>query len=87
MLHWKNCIWVGSDYALFKPDLSLSTAHHFLFSILGHFELLDIKTNNMAYKIASWEPDHVASIASFAKEMDKGNCDIRFDKGHLNPKM
>jgi len=46
--------------------------------------LLDIKTNNMAYKIAFFGAKPY-DIASFDKVNEKYNYDIRYYKGHLNP--
>lgn len=46
--------------------------------------MLDIKTNNMAYKIAFFGAKPY-DIASFDKVNEKYNYDIRYYKGHLNP--
>lgn len=46
--------------------------------------MLDIKTNNMAYKIAFFGAKPY-NIASFDKVNEKYNYDIRYYKGHLNP--
>lgn len=46
--------------------------------------MLDIKTNNMAYKIAFLGAKPY-DIASFDKVNEKYNYDIRYYKGHLNP--
>lgn len=46
--------------------------------------MLDIKTNNMAYKIAFFGAKPY-DIASFDKVNEKYNYDIRYHKGHLNP--
>ncbi len=46
--------------------------------------MLDIKTNNMAYKIAFFGAKPY-DIASFDKVSEKYNYDIRYYKGHLNP--
>ena len=46
--------------------------------------MLDIKTNNMAYKIAFFGVKPY-DIASFDKVNEKYNYDIRYYKGHLNP--
>ena len=46
--------------------------------------MLDIKTNNMAYKIAFFGAKPY-DIASFDKVHEKYNYDIRYYKGHLNP--
>ena len=46
--------------------------------------MLDIKTNNMAYKIAFFGAKPY-DIASFDKVNEKYNSDIRYYKGHLNP--
>lgn len=46
--------------------------------------MLDIKTNNMAYKIAFFGAK-LYDIASFDKVNEKYNYDIRYYKGHLNP--
>ena len=46
--------------------------------------MLDIKTNNMAYKIAFFGAKPY-DIASFDKVNGKYNYDIRYYKGHLNP--
>lgn len=45
--------------------------------------MLDIKTNNMAYKIAFFGAKPY-DIASFDKVNEKYNYDIRYYKGHLN---
>lgn len=46
--------------------------------------MLDIKTNNMTYKIAFFGAKPY-DIASFDKVNEKYNYDIRYYKGHLNP--
>ena len=46
--------------------------------------MLDIKINNMAYKIAFFGVKPY-DIASFDKVNEKYNYDIRYYKGHLNP--
>ncbi len=46
--------------------------------------MLDIKTNNMAYKIAFFGAKPY-DIASFDKVNEKYNYDIRYYRGHLNP--
>ena len=46
--------------------------------------MLEIKTNNMAYKIAFFGAKPY-DIASFDKVNEKYNYDIRYYKGHLNP--
>ena len=46
--------------------------------------MLDIKINNMAYKIAFFGAKPY-DIASFDKVNEKYNYDIRYYKGHLNP--
>ena len=46
--------------------------------------MLDIQTNNMAYKIAFFGAKPY-DIASFDKVNEKYNYDIRYYKGHLNP--
>lgn len=46
--------------------------------------MLDIKTNNMAYKIVFFGAKPY-DIASFDKVNEKYNYDIRYYKGHLNP--
>ena len=46
--------------------------------------MLDIKTNNMAYKIAFFGAKPY-DIASFDKVNEKYNYDMRYYKGHLNP--
>ena len=46
--------------------------------------MLDIKTNNIAYKIAFFGAKPY-DIASFDKVNEKYNYDIRYYKGHLNP--
>ncbi len=46
--------------------------------------MLDIKTNNMAYKIAFFGAKPY-DISSFDKVNEKYNYDIRYYKGHLNP--
>ena len=46
--------------------------------------MLDIKTNNMAYKIAFFGAKPY-DIDSFDKVNEKYNYDIRYYKGHLNP--